>query len=608
MEAVAVLDLLSMAAFAAAAVVVLRGRGDHDRAPRRLLATALAVYTFVGLSNVLEHAGLTDLFDVYEDYVEIIFLPLIAMYVYAAIGADEIRRRETSEERYRTLVEGIDLGVTLVGRDHRVIMANSAQGRMLGRPVGSLIGQHCFREFEGRDEICPHCPGVQTMADGRMHETETLSVGPDGKPLAMRIRSFPTVDKDGQVGGFLELVEDITEKRRAEDQRQRLELQAQQNQKLESLGLLAGGIAHDFNNILAGIVGNTELALLAEHDRRLAATHMTQVQTLAERAAELVGQLLAYAGRGSVTISPLDLNAAIEEMLQLLQLSISKKARLTTDLATCLPRVPADAAQIRQVLMNLVINASEALGEREGRIGVGTTRVAADAAWLAGTFPGWSLAPGEYVAIEVSDTGAGMTAEVRARLFDPFFTTKASGRGLGLAAVLGIVNGHRGAIRVTSEEGQGTTFQLLLPTAAAPLPLPQLPPSAPSAAEVWHRGGTVLVVDDEQQVREAVARMMQALGYRVLTAADGRDGVDLFALHRHEVDLVLLDLSMPRLDGGEALTALRALAPEVTVVMVSGFSPEDTARRLAGPAPAAILQKPFTLSRLRATLQALPEP
>ncbi len=608
MELVAFLDLVSTAAFAAAAGNVLRagaGARSPERTERRLLATAFAIYFVVGISNVLQHSGVTEYFDAYEDYLEILYLPLLLMFVYASVNSREIRLREASEVRYRTLVEGMDFGVSLIDADHRVLMTNSAQGRLYGRRPEEFVGRRCFREFEGRDGVCPHCPGVLSMADRRMHEQETEIRRPDGGAFPVRIRSFPTFGANGAVTGFMELVEDITEERRAGEEHRRLEEQIRQTQKLESLGVLAGGIAHDFNNILSGIMGNTELALLSAADRERTAGHMSQVRTLAERAAELVNQLLAYAGRGSFSIRPLDLNGAIREMLQLLRVSVSKKARLETDLEPGLPAVPADAVQVRQVLMNLVINASEAIGDREGKILVKTAAVDADQAYLDRAFPGWPVGPGRYVSLEVSDTGCGMGTDIRSRLFDPFFTTKFTGRGLGLSAVLGIVKGHQGAIRVYSEEAQGTRFQVLLPARRAEQTAQPAAAPAPETG-VWRGSGTVLVADDEQQVRDVTAQLLEVLGYGVLTAADGAECVELFKARGTEVGLVLLDMTMPRLDGREVLRELRRLSPGIRVLMMSGFSPEETAARLEGVPQEQILQKPFTITRLKEALASLP--
>jgi len=425
-------------------------------------------------------------------------------------------------------------------------------------------------------------------------------------------RLTPTRDGSGGVSGVVGLAIDITARKQAEEARLALERKLLETQKLESLGVLAGGIAHDFNNLLVGVMGNASLALASLPPGSPAHDGLRHIEVAAQRAADLTRQLLAYAGKGQFVVQRLDLNTIVEEMTPLLRISIAKTARLGYALAERLPAIAADAAQIRQVLMNLVINASEAIGDGDGSITVGTSVVVADRALLADTVLGLDLPGGEYVCLEVADSGRGMDAATAARIFEPFFTTKFTGRGLGLAAVLGIVRGHKGALTVSSEPGQGTRFRVLLPTAdpsADGFPVP--PPASPRE---WHGEaerdrGTALLIDDEAEVRDVTAHMLERLGFTVLRATDGQEGVEVYRRHPERVVVVLLDMTMPHMTGEQALGELLRVKPDARVVLMSGYSEHEATRRFAGKGLAGFLQKPFRLADLHGKLQqVLAEP
>ncbi len=522
--------------------------------------------------------------------------------------ADEALRQ--SEERYRALVENVDLGITLIAADHTVLMANAAQGRFFGREPQSFLGRKCYEEFEKRDERCTHCPGTQALATGRPAEAETEGIRDDGTRVAVRIRAFPILGADGRPEAFIEVVEDVTEARRAREERRRLEAQMQQAQKLESLGVLAGGIAHDFNNLLMGVLGNADMALAKAPPESPLRVYLRRIETAARRAADLTNQMLAYSGKGRFVVEPIDLSRLVEEMGHLLETVVSKRAILRYDLRRGLPPVEADATQVRQVVMNLIVNASDAIGERSGVVTVHTGAVEADRAYLRGAFLAEDLAEGTYVCLEVSDTGCGMDAETRGRIFDPFFTTKAAGRGLGLAAVLGIVRGHRGTLKVYSEPGRGTTFKVLLPTSPCAGPAgPGLDPEGGSEGGPpgWQGSGTVLVVDDDETVRAVAKMMLEDAGFRVLTAADGLEGVALYRERADEVVAVLLDMTMPHLGGEETFRELRRIRPDVRVLLSSGYNEQDAVARFSGKGLAGFLQKPYRASALLAKLREVLE-
>jgi PAS domain S-box-containing protein len=425
----------------------------------------------------------------------------------------------------------------------------------------------------------------------------------DGAEKWVLSRGRGVYDATGALRVFEGLAIDIGAQKEAERARIELERKLLEGQKLESLGLLAGGIAHDFNNLLTSILGNASMARLT-----LPGSHpgvdaqLRAIETASLRAADLCRQMLAYAGKGRFAVAPVDLTAVTEELLPLLRISIARHATLDLQLARGLPPVLADATQLCQIVMNLVLNAGDAIGERGGTITLSTGTTHASVADLSGCVTGGELPAGDFVFLEVRDTGCGMTADVRAKIFDPFFTTKFAGRGLGLAAVLGIVRGHQGALRVTSSPGQGSCFRLLLrPVKDAPVAKPaDVPKAAP-----WRHEGHVLIVEDEAPVRTIMAEVLKSFGFTVHDAANGTEGIALFRAEPAKFDLVLLDLLMPGVNGEQTLAALRALRREVPVLMMSGYAEGDLLRRLGGAGPLAFIGKPFTRDALEKKLREL---
>ncbi|MBU6399179.1 MAG: CHASE domain-containing protein [Verrucomicrobia bacterium] len=399
-----------------------------------------------------------------------------------------------------------------------------------------------------------------------------------------------------------QLAQEIAERKRAEEERHHLEQKMQEAQKLESLGVLAGGIAHDFNNILAGVLGNAGLVRLDLPCDSAALPFVREIEAGATRAADLCAQMLAYAGRGHLQVSRLDLSRLVAETVHLLEVSISKRVRLQFEMAPNLPAVLGDPTQLRQVVMNLVMNASEAIGNRPGQITVGTAVRFADRLQLRQSTPLPDLPEDNYVCLTVADDGCGMDAATQVRIFDPFFSTKFLGRGLGLAAVQGIVRGHHGTLKVDSAVGQGSTFTLFLPVAGDPI---SEPTPTPASAAAGHGVGTALVVDDEETVRTVAARMLENFGYHTILAPDGREALARIESATQPIRFVLLDLTMPRLDGEQTFRALRRLRPDLPILVMSGYSEEELAGRFAGPGPTGFLAKPFKPETLASKLQTL---
>ena len=391
------------------------------------------------------------------------------------------------------------------------------------------------------------------------------------------------------------------ERVRASEERERLEAQIRHSQKLESLGVLAGGIAHDFNNLLTGILGNADLALMDVAPGSPAHGSLTEMKSSAQRAAELSRQMLAYSGKGSFVIEPIDFNAIVREMGNLLEASVSKKVVLRYDLSEDLPLAVGDATQLRQVIMNLITNASDAIGTEEGVVSISSGVMDCDSTYLASCYLVEHVPEGAFVYLSVSDTGCGMDEETKQKIFDPFFTTKFTGRGLGLASTLGIIRGHGGAVRVTSSPDGGSTFCVLFPVSEV-RPCHVAPQKANE--ENWSGSGTVLVIDDEEVVRDVAAKMLEQAGLTVVTAADGPEAIEFFRNHADEVGCVLLDLTMPRMSGEETLRELRGIRSDVRVVLSSGYSEKEVADRFGEQIISGFIQKPYLVSKLVSSIGA----
>jgi signal transduction histidine kinase len=380
-------------------------------------------------------------------------------------------------------------------------------------------------------------------------------------------------------------------------ERRALEEQLRRAQKLESLGLLAGGVAHDFNNLLTGIMGNASLVMETAYLDSGVRGMLQDIIRASERAADLTRQLLAYAGKGRFVVERVDASAVVRDISELIRASVPRTVELSLELHPDLPPLEGDPTQIQQLVMNLILNAVEATGERPGRVRVSTGIRDIGQSETATQFRPDPLPPGRYIKIQVADNGCGMSEAVKAQIFDPFFTTKFTGRGLGLSAALGIVRGHKGAIAVESAEGAGSTFNVLMP-AIAVLAEPKDPGGVVIAAAVETGAGVILIVDDEDLVRRAARATLEHFGYTVFEAADGRDGADLFSRLHDRISAVLLDLTMPRMDGHAVWQYIRRIRPDMTIVISSGFEESDVMRQFTDDPGLLFLKKPFTAAAL----------
>jgi signal transduction histidine kinase/CheY-like chemotaxis protein len=417
---------------------------------------------------------------------------------------------------------------------------------------------------------------------------QAMRIRKDGRRIWISITASPIRDRRGVVVAISTTARDITEIKALEEQ-------LRQAAKLESLGVLAGGIAHDFNNLLVGILGNASLVRNTLPATSPARPMLDDVINAGERAAMLTRQLLAYSGKGKFVIEPVDLSDLVREMTKLVQASIPKTVILGLRLAPELPQAVADVAQLQQLIMNLVINGAEAIGDGPGSVTVTTGEQQIVDGETNGTTVGADpVTPGRYVFFEVKDNGAGMDEATIARIFDPFFTTKFTGRGLGLSAALGIVRGHKGLMQVASSPGRGSTFKVLFPAAKERI----APPPVHKVKDDLTGVGVILLVDDEELVRRTAATTLEHLGYTVLEAGNGQEALELFQRNSSRIELVILDLSMPVMNGEECLSRLRTMKADVPVLLSSGFSEAEAARRFQSAGVETFLQKPYTAEHL----------
>ncbi len=516
--------------------------------------------------------------------------------------AEEDRRR--AEARLRSALAAADLGTWEWDVKADSFAWSETAERMFGLAAGTFRGGLAeYLQMVHPDHRAFIESRLRQIArDGGSLTGEVRIVRGDGAVRWLASRGDVVRDEEGRIIRLVGAVMDVTEQHAAADEKEQIDRRLQETQKLESLGILAGGVAHDFNNLLTGILGNTSLARMDLPVTSPVQAYLEAVEKTSRRAAELCKQMLAYSGKGRFVVQRLDLGEVVADTVQLVHPSISKSAMIDYHFAPDLPAISGDATQMRQIIMNLVINASDALGDGPGVITLRTGAIQADAAYLADTMLSPRTPPGEYVFLEISDTGCGMSSETLSKIFNPFFTTKFTGRGLGLAAVLGIVRGHGGAMKVSSEVGKGSTFRLLLPSAGGPLEKD----CADAPTELaWRGSGTVLVADDESEVRKVAARLLELSGYQVVLAVNGREAVDFFREAPGGFVAVLLDLTMPEMDGIAAFTEMRRIRADIPVVLMSGYNEQDAISRFAGQGLAAFMQKPFTPAELRHAFREL---
>ncbi len=501
---------------------------------------------------------------------------------------DITERKRAAEARYRRLFETTRDGILLVDAQTGEIMdVNPFAERLLGYARSDLVGRKLW-EIEPMRNLPKMRAALEQIRDlGVLRFDDLILRASDRRDINAEVIATMYSESDRQAIQFN--MRDMSE-------RKKFERELQETQKLESLGLLAGGIAHDFNNLLTGITGNASLAYAESAPDDPVRMRLRSVLQAAERAAFLTRQMLAYAGRGRFVTQTIDLGNLVREISTLVRTSVPKTVEVKLDLAPDLPPIEGDPAQIQQVVMNLVINGAEAIGENAtGTVEIRTSLRELTAREAAEIFRPEQIAPGTHVQLEVSDTGSGMDEATKARIFDPFFTTKFTGRGLGLAAVQGIVKAHGGVIRVYSTPGHGTSFLILLPATVRTAPAPGS--EQPSGLSI-PSGSVALVIDDEEAIRSLAKSVLSRAGMRVLVAENGQAGVELFRKQHRDLSIVVLDLTMPVMGGEEAFTLLKQINPDIPIVLSSGFDESEAAQRFTGLKPARFLQKPYTSERL----------
>ncbi len=509
--------------------------------------------------------------------------------------ADELTRSEqtqaslrASEERFRLMAGHIEEVFWLNDAARRIQYVSPAYETIWGRSADSLRSSEDWLQTIHADDRARVEEILECATDEGGYNVEYRIARPDGGIRWVRDRGFAIPNGSSTSYRMAGIASDVTVMRQRD-------AKLQQTQKLESLGVLAGGIAHDFNNLLTGILGRTNLLqkrLTPDSQLRDA---VEGIESAVMRATELTSQMLAYAGKSQFVVEQTDISCLVSEMMPLLEVAISRSAPLKLELDPQVPAVDGDPAQLRQVVMNLVTNASEAINDADGTITLHTGVVDADRRYLETVHADGGLREGRYVCVEVSDTGAGMTGETKAKVLEPFFTTKFIGRGLGLAAVFGIVRLHRGGITIDSELGCGSTFTILLPVSVTPSRPDEV---TVDGIEEWRGSGTALVVDDETDIRQTATDMLESLGFQVRTANDGRRAVEVLREHPETIDFVLLDVTMPGLDGAATLRELRRIRADVPTILMSGYAERDATTRFDGERLAGFVQKPFRLATL----------
>jgi PAS domain S-box-containing protein len=501
-----------------------------------------------------------------------------------------------SEERFRRVFEEGPLGLGLVGKDYRFVQVNSALCQMVGYTEAELL-QKTFAEITHPDDARADVELADRLFKREipLYHIQKRYVKKNGEIIWIRLTASIILGADGEPVHGLGMVEDITEIKRAQEE-------ALFSQKLESLGTLAGGIAHDFNNLLGAVQAQAELALAELDAGSSCREELEAIHGVAVRGSEIVRQLMIYAGKERDVVEQADLSKIVAEMLSLLRVSVTKHAALEADLEPELRATCASSAQIRQIVMNLVTNASDAIGDRDGVIRVITRR-----AHLKGeSTPASSgiLPDLDYVELEVSDTGRGMPSQTQAKVFDPFFTTKSAGRGLGLAIVQGIVRSLGGAIHLVSEPDRGTTFQVLLPCAETTAEASGQLNSGDGELAVQSHHATVLVVEDENYLRQAIGKMLRKNGFEVFESADGTSAIDLLRADGGKIDVILLDMTIPGATSHEVVAEAANVKPDIRVILTSAYSQELIAGPMSPPQINSFIRKPFQLGDLMQTLRS----
>ena len=518
-------------------------------------------------------------------------LIFVSQHIGDALWRKQTERELKESQRFlQAVFNGIQDGISILDRDLNILQVNQAMDRWYAHQL-PLAGKKCFQAYHGRTEPCSVCPTLRALRDGTPQMDIVTLVGHEGQKGWLELHAFPLIDPEPKRTMVIEYVRDISE-------RKLLEERFIQAQKMESIGLLAGGIAHDFNNILGGILGYASwLKTNISRDHPFFRPVDT-IEKSASRAAELTAQLLAFARGGKYDLRPCSLNSVISESLKILSGTLDKSIAIETNLNESLPTVEIDIGQIQQVLMNLCVNARDAMPDG-GRLSIQSSVAClseSDARNQIEAMPGW------FAVLAVSDTGVGMEDGIKKRVFEPFFTTKEKGKGtgLGLSMVYGVIKNHGGFINVYSEPGVGSTFKIYLPLSGKPEVLE-------SDLDTELTGGheTILVIDDEEAIRQVAADILGCYGYRVCLACDGAEGVAVYGSENSGIDMVLLDMVMPRQGGRETFLQLKRIDPKVRVLFSTGYSQNEKVNEIMALGVQGFIQKPYQVKELLAKVRSV---
>ena len=538
--------------------------------------------------------------------------------LYSDVVTEQVRilkeaKEQTEQEKKQleAILSNIDIGVVVVDMKGRALHTNDALVRILGFKDKSELPLHAsifedlfqFLSYPERNEIPLDKWPLRKLFRGETVNKERCIIYHRTTGRQRIVEHYGTAIHNAKGDPELQLLmmTDISEQIEREKQGKLMQERMEQTQRLESLGVLAGGIAHDFNNLLMAILGHADIASLKLSEHSPVSENLSNIKTASLRATDLCTQLLAYSGQGWIEEKAFSINTLVSEMAQMLKTSISKNCALNLNLQDQLPLTVGDSSQMRQIVMNFVINASDAIGDHSGTINVSTDSMICPQHYFTGDFVIKPENFGSFVTLEVSDNGHGMDKETLGRIFEPFFTTKFTGRGLGLSAVLGILQSHGAGLRVDSEPESGTTFTVFFPINH------NHSKDAPEGFEKsnttrTHFSGRALLVDDEEIVRSVCSSQLEMLGIEVLVARNGMEGVEVYREKQATIDLVILDLTMPKMDGEKTFTILRQVNPEVKVILASGYAEQELTARFGDEKPSGYLRKPYTIEQLSSVL------
>ncbi len=508
-----------------------------------------------------------------------------------------------------SIIDSMADGVFVVNEKGFMIFHNKSSERILGYGLSNLPMDERVRLIGNYlpDMVTPfpldRLP-LPRAIKGEEIDAEEICIRNDRRPdgVFISVNARPLRNKNGEINGGISVFRDITAQKKAKLEQQKLEEQMFRSQKLESLGVLAGGIAHDFNNLLMGVLGNADLTLLDLEKESPVYERVSNINIAAKRLADLTQQLLTYSGQKPIVEYQINLSTLVEEMQNLLRPALSKKAQIEKNLLENIPPIKGDPTQLRQVVMNLITNASDAIGNNVGLISIKTGLVDVTEKYLKQSYISENLKTGPYVFIEIKDNGCGMSKETLSKIFDPFYTTKFTGRGLGLAAVIGIVKRHGGILNVESTPGKGSTFTILFP-ALVKLGIENSTSLSHFTDEVWQSSGLVLVVDDEDTVQEVVTAMLEKFGFDVINARTGKEAIDIFKTKQQDLKFTLLDMSMPDMNGDEVYRQIKTINNKAKIILSSGFHQLDMMRSLKPHEIATFLQKPYSCQQLLNTVK-----